>query len=146
MKIHLIILIAVFTSPCFSENIVQIDRGNTPGRLYIDFDSIIKKEGQVKFWYVLDVYEAHRNRKGTGLKVYGVQELKPLEYYKSNKIELVIHCKKRLSSVFQVKQFEHAAAKGSQINSHIELPKNRKWKKIIKGSSMSLLYPHVCNV
>jgi len=44
------LLLLALPLPGYTENIIEIDRGDTPGRVYIDFDSIIRDKDLVVFW------------------------------------------------------------------------------------------------
>ncbi len=123
---------------------MEVDRGNTPGRVYIDTDSIERTGDEVYFFYVLDVYAAHRNKNGN--RVYGHHELRPIEYYKSNKVELIFNCRTRQSMILSVQAYSNAAAQGGRVGYYTALSKDRKWERIVKGSTFSLLIPHVCGV
>jgi hypothetical protein len=118
----------------------------TPGRVYIDTDSFERTGDEVYFFYVLDVYAAHQNKKG--LRVYEAHELRPLEYYKSNKIELIFNCRTRKSKTLSVQAYRNAAAQGGRVGYHTVLPKDQKWEKIHYSDrdTYNMLFPHVCGI
>jgi len=124
-----------------AQNLTEIDRGDTPGRIYIDFESVLKDQDFVFFWYVLDIYSAHRNE---GTRVYGYHELKPIEYYRSNKMKIMIDCRKRKWKLIDLEAFDQAAAQGPRVGRHKPLKNEEKWRKISSGDTFNLLYPHVC--
>jgi hypothetical protein len=132
--------------PVIAETLLEVDRGMTPGRVYIDTDSIERSGDEVYFFYVLDVYAAHRNKKG--LRVYGEHELRPIEYYKSNKVELIFHCRTRQAKTLSVQAYDKAAAQGSRVGYHTVLPKDQKWEKIHDSDrdTYNMLFPHVCGI
>ncbi len=142
IKSLLLFCLSLYPLSSVAENIVEIDRGNTPGRVYIDMDSLVWDGDIVEFWYILDVYSSHRKK---GTKVYGHHELKPLKYYRSNKVKLAINCATNKQRYLKVKAYDQAAGKGPLVGSHRVKNNLSKWEKVIKGSTTSLLYPHVCS-
>lgn len=139
MSIYLLFFLPSYGS---AQNLVEIDRGNTPGRVYIDFDSIVRDQDLVFFWYVLDVYSAHRKK---DTRVYGYHELKPIEYYRSNKMKIMIDCRKRKWKLIDLWAYDQAAAQGPRVGRHKPLKAEEKWRKIGNGDTFNLLHPHVCS-
>ena len=141
----LILLTISLTFPFYAisanEQFTEIDRKNTPGRLYIDFNSIERDNEIVKFWYVLDVYSAHRKK---GTRLYGYNELKPIEYYRSNKIHTSIDCAANKYKTHKIMQYDNAAGQGPLVGSTKPYKHERGWYKIIRGDTFSILYQHVC--
>jgi hypothetical protein len=126
-----------------ASDLYQIERGNTPGRLYIERESIRRNGDNVQIWYVIDVERAHYK---SDTRVYGQYELKPLEYYRSSKVLVLIDCKLRRSKYLRVKAYDRAAAQGEQTGDSEILGNDRKWEPVEKGSTINHVYPYACDI
>ena len=125
LKISLLVLLFISSTPSFSQSVVKIVE-NIEASFYIRTDTLKKVGGSVDFWQIIDYKQAKVNKKG--------------EQYLSIEQHLVLDCVSNTQNLIYIRVFSSPMLTGSMLANGAMNQKN----PIPSGTSLEIIKNFVC--